>query len=104
MKMKYVLLLLMAWLLLTSCASNRYTQTPSQNSSFRIKSLVGGPKLLFKALFLTLSHILDSVILTIDRVFPSLSLLVELGLESLVLLMKLLLSFLSFGIKGFFSV
>lgn len=40
MKMKYVLLLLIAWLLLTSCAGNRYTQTPSQNSSFRIKSLV----------------------------------------------------------------
>ena len=40
MKMKYVLLLLMAWLLLTSCAGNRYTQTPSQNSGFRIKSLV----------------------------------------------------------------
>ena len=40
MKIKYCFLLLICWLLLSSCNSTKYTQTPSQNSSFRVKSLI----------------------------------------------------------------
>ena len=40
MKIKYCFFLLLCWILLSSCNSPKYTQTPSQNSSFRVKSLI----------------------------------------------------------------